>query len=118
MDKLTKLYVDEVVRLHGVKVSIISDKTLVYFKIAAKVTIGDGNKSTLQYNVSSSKWWSIQKNNIDIRGFTEGLCIRFWGNWEDQVPLIKFTNNYSYQATISMASYESLYGRNCYTLVC
>jgi hypothetical protein len=55
MDKLTKLYVDEVVRLHGVKVSIISDKTLVYFKIAAKVTIGDGNKSTLQYNVSSSK---------------------------------------------------------------
>jgi len=55
VDKLTKLYVDEVVRLHGVKVSIISDKTLVNFKIAAKVTIGDGNKSTLQYNVSSSK---------------------------------------------------------------
>lgn len=47
VDKLTKLYVDEVVRLHGVKVSIISYKTLVYFKIVAKVTIGDGNKSTL-----------------------------------------------------------------------
>jgi hypothetical protein len=55
VDKLTKLYVDEVVRLHGVKVSIISDKTLVYFKIVTKVTISDGDKSTLQYSVSSSK---------------------------------------------------------------
>jgi hypothetical protein len=54
VDKLTKLYVDEVVRLHGVKVSIISDKTLVYFKIVTKV-ISDGDKSTLQYSVSSSK---------------------------------------------------------------
>jgi len=54
VDKLTKLYVDEVVRLHGVKVSIILDKTLVYFKIVTKV-ISDGDKSTLQYSVSSSK---------------------------------------------------------------
>ncbi|XP_055826375.1 uncharacterized protein LOC129894748 [Solanum dulcamara] len=35
------------------------------------------------------------------------------GNWDDHLPLIEFTYNNSYHASIQMAPYEALYGRRC-----
>ena len=47
------------------------------------------------------------------------VCILEFGeNWEDHLPLVEFTYNNSYQATIGMAPYEALYGRRCRTPVC
>ena len=37
----------------------------------------------------------------------------FSGNWAHYLPLIEFTYNNSYQASIRMAPYEALYGRKC-----
>ncbi|KAK6160453.1 hypothetical protein DH2020_003834 [Rehmannia glutinosa] len=37
----------------------------------------------------------------------------FQGQWSKHLPLIEFSYNNSYQATIGMAPYEALYGRNC-----
>ena len=34
------------------------------------------------------------------------------------IPLMEFSYNNSYQASIGMAPYETLYGRRCRTLVC
>ena len=33
------------------------------------------------------------------------------GSWEEHLPLVEFTYNNSYQASIHMAPYEALYGR-------
>ena len=33
------------------------------------------------------------------------------GSWEEQLPLVEFAYNNSYQASIQMAPYEALYGR-------
>ena len=35
------------------------------------------------------------------------------GSWEEHLPLVEFTYNNSYQASIQMAPYEALYGRPC-----
>ena len=35
------------------------------------------------------------------------------GTWDRYLPLIEFSYNNSYQATIGMAPYEALYGRKC-----
>ena len=35
------------------------------------------------------------------------------GSWEEHLPLVEFTYNNSYQASIQMAPYEALYGRSC-----
>ena len=40
------------------------------------------------------------------------------GSWEEHLPLMKFTYNNNYQASIQMAPYEALYGRPCRSLVC
>jgi hypothetical protein len=37
----------------------------------------------------------------------------FCGVWARYLPLIEFTYNNSYQASIGMAPYEALYGRKC-----
>ena len=40
------------------------------------------------------------------------------GSWEEHLPLIEFTYNNSYQASIQMAPYEALYGRSYRTPIC
>ena len=39
-------------------------------------------------------------------------------SWEEHLPLVDVTNNNSYQASIQMAPYETLYGRPCRSPVC
>ena len=41
------------------------------------------------------------------------LIIDRGGSWETALPLIEFAYNNNFQATISMAPYEALYGRKC-----
>ena len=40
------------------------------------------------------------------------------GSWEEHFPLVEFSYNNSYQASIQMAPYEALYERSCRSPVC
>ena len=40
------------------------------------------------------------------------------GSWDEVLPLVEFTYNNSYQASIWMVPYEALYGRRCRTPLC
>ncbi|XP_073224841.1 uncharacterized protein [Cicer arietinum] len=40
------------------------------------------------------------------------------GSWDDLLPIVEFTYNNSYHASIDMAPYEALYGRKCQTPLC
>jgi len=53
-----------------------------------------------------------------LEDLLRACVLEFGGNWEDHLPLMEFTYNNSYQATIRMAPYEALYGRRCQALVC
>ena len=47
------------------------------------------------------------------------LCVLdFQGSWESHLPLVEFAYNNSYQASIGMAPYEALYGRECRSPLC
>lgn len=35
------------------------------------------------------------------------------GNWDDFLPLVKFSYNNSFQSSIGMTHFEGLYGRRC-----
>ena len=40
------------------------------------------------------------------------------GSWEEHLPLVEFAYNNSSEASIHMAPYEALYGRQCRSLIC
>ena len=41
----------------------------------------------------------------------------FGGSWNKKLPLVEFSYNNSYQASLGMAPYKALYGRKCRSLV-
>ena len=40
------------------------------------------------------------------------------GGWDEMLPLVEFTYNNRYHASIGMTPYEALYGRKCRTPLC
>jgi len=44
--------------------------------------------------------------------------LEFQGEWEDDLPSVKFWYNNSYQFTIKMVPFEALYGRKFRTPLC
>nr|KYP67721.1 Transposon Ty3-I Gag-Pol polyprotein [Cajanus cajan] len=40
------------------------------------------------------------------------------GSWKEVLPLVEFTYNNSFHASIRMAPFEALYGRRCRTPLC
>ena len=56
LDKLAELYIKEIVRLHGIPISIISDhyfrtRSEAYFEILVKIARGHGHSTEFQYIV-------------------------------------------------------------------
>ncbi|KAA3477055.1 DNA/RNA polymerases superfamily protein [Gossypium australe] len=85
LDKLADLYVSEIVKLHGVPLSIISDRDLRF---------------------ASRFWKKLQEALGKKLGFS---------NWEKYLPLVEFTYNNSFQSSLKMAPYEALYRCKCQT---
>ena len=40
------------------------------------------------------------------------------GIWDEYLPLVEFTHNNTFHASIHMAPFEALYGRKCRTPLC
>ncbi|GJV99542.1 putative reverse transcriptase domain-containing protein [Tanacetum coccineum] len=84
IEKLARLYIDEIVAQHGVPVSIISDR--------------DGR-------FTSHFWLSTLEDVL------RACVIYFGGSWGVHLPLAEFSYNNSYHSSIQCAPFEALYGR-------
>ncbi|KAA3465681.1 DNA/RNA polymerases superfamily protein [Gossypium australe] len=119
LQKLAKLYVTEIVRLHGVPVSIISDRdprfTSQFWK-ALHEALGTKLNFSMAFHPQSD---GQSERVIQIlEDMLRGCVIDFRGSWEDFLPLAEFAYNNSYQSSIQMAPYEVLYDRRCRTPTC
>ncbi|KAL0345764.1 UNVERIFIED_CONTAM: Transposon Tf2-12 polyprotein [Sesamum radiatum] len=73
LDKLAELYITEIVRLHGVPVSIVSDRDPRFtsrFWGSLRKALG---KITFQYCISSSDRRTVRKDNSDLGGYDGSL---------------------------------------------
>uniref|UniRef100_A0A6N2KN05 Integrase catalytic domain-containing protein n=1 Tax=Salix viminalis TaxID=40686 RepID=A0A6N2KN05_SALVM len=98
VDKLAKIYISEVVRLHGILVSIVSDRD---------PRLWPSIQQALGIRLDMSTAFHPQTDGQSERVIQE-----------EHLALIEFTYNNSYQATIGMAPYEALYGRRCRKPLC
>ena len=53
-----------------------------------------------------------------LEDMLRACVLDFKGSWEENLALVEFTYNNSYQASIQMAPYEALYGRPYRSPIC
>ena len=119
MDRLAELYVDEIVRLHGVPLSIVSDRDL-YFTSRFWKDLQSALGTKLKFSIAFHPQTDGQSERLIqvLEDMFRGCVIEFSGSWDRYIPLIEFSYNNSFQSSIGMAPYEALYGWKCRTPVC
>ena len=119
LKEFCRLYIREIVQLHGVPVSIVSDRdprfTAQFWKSFQKAMGTQLSMSTAFHPHTDGQ----SERTIQILEDMLRACVLdLKGSWEEHLPLIEFAYNNSYQASIQMAPYEALYGRPCRSPIC
>ncbi|KAG8493029.1 hypothetical protein CXB51_010399 [Gossypium anomalum] len=116
LDKLAELYISQIVKLHGVPISIVSDRDLRFTsRFWKKLQEALGTK--LHFSTAFHPQTDGQSERIIqiLEDMLRCCILEFGGSWERYLPLIEFAYNNSFQSSIKMAPYEALYGRKCRT---
>jgi hypothetical protein len=109
--KLAEMYIRDIVKLHGVPASIVSDRdsrfTSRFWRCLQDALGTKLNISTAYHPQTDGQ----SERTIQILEDMPRLCILdFKGKWIKYLPLVEFAYNNSFQAIIGMAPYEALYG--------
>ncbi|KAK5775737.1 hypothetical protein PVK06_043675 [Gossypium arboreum] len=104
LDKLAELYITEIVRLHGVPMSIISDRdprfTSRFWKKLQEALGTKLNFSTAFHPKTDGQ----SEREIQVLEDMLRCCVlEFEGSWEKYLPLVEFSYNNSFQSSIQMA---------------
>ncbi|GJU72762.1 putative reverse transcriptase domain-containing protein [Tanacetum coccineum] len=119
MEKLTRLYLKEIVCRHGVPVSIISDRDSHFTS-----NFWRSLQKALEINLDMSTAYRPQTDGQSertlqtLKDMLRACVIDFGNSWDRHLPLVEFSYNNSYHASIKAAPYEALYGRKCRSPVC
>nr|XP_048321730.1 uncharacterized protein LOC107406968 [Ziziphus jujuba var. spinosa] len=117
MDQYAQLYVNEIVKLHEVLLSIISYHdprfTSNFWRSLHKAMCTKLNFSTAFHPQTDGR----SKRTIQtLEDMLRACVMDFTGSWDKHLPLVEFAYNNSYHTSIKMAPYEALYGRKCRSL--
>nr|GEY72021.1 putative reverse transcriptase domain-containing protein [Tanacetum cinerariifolium] len=119
MEKLTQLYLKEIVCRHGVSISIISDRDSKFtsrFWRSLQEALGTRLDMSTPYHpkMDGQSERTIQTLEDMLR-----VCVTdFGGSWDRHLPLVEFSYNNSYHASIKAVPFEVLYGRKCRSPIC
>ena len=58
-----------------------------------------------------------ERVNKILKDILRACVIHYDKNWDKCLPLVEFSYNNSYQASLNMAPFEALYGPRCRTLL-
>ncbi|WVZ79681.1 hypothetical protein U9M48_027234 [Paspalum notatum var. saurae] len=114
--RLAELYIQNVLRLHGVPISIVSDRgpqfTARFWK-----SLHEALGTKLDYSTAYHPQTDGQMERVNqlLEDLLRGCVLTYGPNWEDSLPFAEFSYNNSYQASIEMSPFQALYGRQCKT---
>ncbi|GJX56325.1 putative reverse transcriptase domain-containing protein [Tanacetum coccineum] len=114
MEKLARLYIDEIVARHGVPTSIISDRdgrfTSRFWQTMQKALGTRLDMSTAYHPQTDGQ---SERTIQTLEDMLRACVIDFGGSWNIHLPLAEFSYNNSYHSSIRCAPFEALYGRKC-----
>nr|GFA19603.1 DNA/RNA polymerases superfamily protein [Tanacetum cinerariifolium] len=114
MEKLTQLYLKEVVYRHGVPISIISDRDSKFtsrFWRSLQEALGTRLDMSTAYHPETNG--QSERTIQTLEDMLRACVIDSGGSWDRHLPLVEFSYNNSYHASIKAAPFEALYGQKC-----
>ncbi|XP_069143501.1 uncharacterized protein [Solanum lycopersicum] len=119
VEKLAELYISQIVRPHGVPVSIISDRGSLfssYFRMALQHGLGTQLDMSTTFHPQTDD--QSERTIQVLEDMLRACVIDFGSRWDQHLPLAKFAYNNSYHSSIQMAPFEALYERRCRSPIC
>ncbi|GJY65072.1 putative reverse transcriptase domain-containing protein [Tanacetum coccineum] len=119
METLTRLYIKEIVSRNGVPISIISDHdshfTSRFWQSMQSALSTQLDMSMAYYPETDGQ---SERTIQTLEDMLRACVIDFGKGWERHLPLVEFSYNNSYHASIKATPFEALYGRKCRSPVC
>ncbi|KAH0672776.1 hypothetical protein KY290_026933 [Solanum tuberosum] len=113
-EQLAKVYVKKVVRLHGVFLSIISDRgTQFTSKFWRKLHDELGTQLTFSTTFHPQTDGQSKRTIQVLEDMLRACVIDFGGHLDKFLPLNRFSYKNSYHSSIDMVPFKALYGRGC-----
>jgi transposase InsO family protein len=112
--KYAEIYLDQIVRLHGVPKTIISDhgaQFIAHFREQLQHSLGTKLIRSSAYHPQIDG--QTERINQILEDMLRAYVIQYDKNWDKCLALAEFSYNNSYQSSLKMAPFEALYGRRC-----
>ncbi|GJW51196.1 putative reverse transcriptase domain-containing protein [Tanacetum coccineum] len=113
------MYLKEVVTRHGIPVSIICDRDPRFtsnFWRSLQNALGTNLDMSTAYHPQTDG--QSERTIQTLEDMLRACAIDFGKGWVNHLPLVEFSYNNSYHASIKAAPFEALYGRKCRSPVC
>ncbi|GJU87764.1 putative reverse transcriptase domain-containing protein [Tanacetum coccineum] len=119
MDKLARMYLKEVVTRHGIPLSIIYDRDPRFASNIWK-SLQNAFGTSLDMSTAYHPQTDGQSERTiqTLEDMLRACAIDFGKGWVKHLPLVEFSYNNSYHASIKAAPFEALYGQKCRSPVC
>ncbi|GKF36558.1 putative reverse transcriptase domain-containing protein, partial [Tanacetum coccineum] len=115
IDRLARLYLNEIVARHGVPISIISDRDSQFtsrFWQSMQEAFGTRLDMSTAYHPQTDG--QSERTIQTLEDMLRACVLDFGGSWDVHLPLVEFLYNNSYHSSVSRcAPFEALYGRKC-----
>nr|GFC13778.1 putative reverse transcriptase domain-containing protein [Tanacetum cinerariifolium] len=109
---LARIYLKEVVTRHRIPVSIISDRDPMFvsnFWRSLQNVLGTRLDMSTAYHLETDG--QSERTIQTLEDMLRACAIDFGKGWVNHLPLVEFSYNNSYHATIKATPFEALYGR-------
>ncbi|GKB08052.1 putative reverse transcriptase domain-containing protein [Tanacetum coccineum] len=118
MDKLTRLYLKEIICRHGVPVSIISDRDPRFasrFWRSIQKSLGTNLDMSTAYHPETDG--QSERTIQTLEDMLHACVIDFGSGWDKHLPLAELSYNNSYHLLLTPATFRSSIRRKCNTPV-
>jgi hypothetical protein len=114
--KYAKIYLDQIIHLHGVPKTIISDRGAQFIaRFWEQLQSSLGTKLIRSSAYHPQTDGQTERVNQILEDMLRACIIHYGINWDKYLALAEFSYNNSYHSSLQMAPFEVLYSRRCRT---
>nr|GEX38629.1 hypothetical protein [Tanacetum cinerariifolium] len=119
MDRLARLYMNKIVAIHGVPISIISDRDSRFtskFWQSMQEALGTRLDMSKAYNPQTDG--QSERTIQTLEDMLRACFLDFEGSWDVHLSLVEFLHNNNYHSSVRCNPFEALYGRKYRSPLC